>query len=213
MTMLQNRIVYRPVFTSPITLLVNYEGDQRLNTTTDMSTAGVGPWAVKQSNSDQLEWLMRWSQVVTTRIRLKGAYEHTSDTPVPASSQSGSTGSTGQPGSTGNGTSDATPASLTANHSLYLYGGELQLRFYPLEDVSALYIYASAEYKQHDQSGDGAYTAWELIPEAGAIWRLGDKIYLYAKVPFDYKHCLSGATTACTTTNRFVPYVWFTMNL
>ncbi len=214
MTMLQNRIVYRPVYTSPITLLVNYQGDRRLNDPELLDR--VGPWAAKQAHSDQLEWLMRWNQVITTRLRLKGAYEHTSNTAATKSTQSSTPGSTdtpGQPGTTGNGTTDNAAASMTANHSRYLYGGELQVRFYPLEDVSALYIYASAEYRQHDQSGDGAYTAWEIIPETGAIWRLGDKLYLYAKLPLDSFHCLSGSAGACRSRNTFAPYVFFTMNL
>jgi hypothetical protein len=202
MTMLQNRIVYRPIFTSPITLLLNYQGDRTLNDPAVVGTndgdAKIGPWAAKQTHSDQLEWLMRWNQVLTTRLRLKLGYEHVSDTVV----------TTG-----GAGTSGTTTPSNGANHSKYLYGGELQVRFYPLEDVSALFVYLTFEYKQHDQSGDGAYTAVELIPEAGVIWRLGDKLYLYAKVPLDYTRCLSGDATACSTTNKFTPYLFLTMNL
>jgi hypothetical protein len=197
MIMLQNRVVYRPIFTSPITLLANYEGDRTLNDPTVVGNA-VGPWAAKQTHSDQLEWLMRWNQLLTTRMRLKLGYEHVSDTVV----ATGGTSGTGT-ASTGNG----------PNHTKYLYGGELQVRFYPLEDVSALFIYLTLEYKQHTQSGDGPYTAFEMIPEAGVIWRLGDKLYLYAKLPFDYLHCLSGDANACVTTNRLAPYLYFTMNL
>jgi hypothetical protein len=188
-TMLQNRIVYRPIFTSPITLLINYEGDRTLNDPTVVS-ANTGPWAARQTHSDQLEWLMRWNQILTTRLRLKGGYEHTSDTVT---------------------VDPNTSTSSPANHSKYTYGGELQLRFYPLADVSALFIYVGTEYKQIDQSGDGAYTAWEIIPTGGVIWRLGDKLYLYANIPYDYMHCLSGDT--CTTTAKFTPYLYFTMNL
>jgi hypothetical protein len=204
MTMLQNRLVYRPIFSSPITLIANYEGDRSRNDPS-VITKDVGPWAAKQTHFDQLEWLMRWNQVVTTRMRLKGSYEHTSDTVASVTSQTDPSG-TGQTGTT-------TPTSTTANYSKVIYGGELQVRFYPLQDVSALFVYLSAEYRQHDQSGDGSYTAWEVIPESGVIWRLGDKLYLYAKLPLDYKHCLSGADTACETYSKFTPYVFFTMNL
>jgi len=186
LTMLQNRIVYRPTFTSPVTLLVNYEGTRSLN---DETSSNVGAWAEKHSHSDQLEWLMRWNQVLTTRLRLKGGYERVSDLPV----------------------STTSGAIEEAKYKKYTYGGELQVRLYPLEDVSALFIYVSAEYKQHDQNGTGAYTAWEMIPEGGAMWRLGDMLYLYAKIPYDYLHCLSGTT--CSTTSKFTPYLYFTMNL
>jgi hypothetical protein len=184
---LQNRIVYRPIFTSPITLLVNYEGDRSRDVS--LLSPDVGPWAETQTNADMLEWLMRWNQVLTTRVRLKGGIEHTSGTFV---------------------VDPQTQASTPGNHSKYSYGGELQIRLYPLADVSALYIYASTEYKQWDMRGDGAYTAWELIPMGGVIWRLGDKLYLDGHAYLDTTQCLSGV---CTNSTKFSPYVFFTMNL
>jgi hypothetical protein len=188
MTVLQNRIVYRPIFTSPFTLLINYEGDRILN---DLGLdPDAAPWAETQTHQDMLEWLMRWNQVFTTRTRLKFGLEHTTGTFVMDA---------------------ATQSSHDANHSKYSYGGELQLRIYPLADVSALYIYASTEWKQWDQRGDDPYTAWEFIPTCGVIWRLGDKLYLDGHVYYDQTKCLSGST--CTTTYRLSPYVYFTMNL
>ena len=188
MTVLQNRIVYRPIFTSPFTLLLNYEGDRLLNDLGLDPTAA--PWAETQTHQDMLEWLMRWSQVFTTRTRLKFGLEHTTGTFV----------------------MDAeTQAPHDANHSKYSYGGELQLRIYPLADVSALYIYVSTEWKQWDQRGDDPYTAWEFIPTCGVIWRLGDKLYLAGHVYYDQTQCLSGST--CTTNYKLSPYVYFTMNL
>jgi hypothetical protein len=190
MTVLQNRIVYRPVFTSPITLLINYEGDRTLNE--DWVRFWVGPWAARQTHQDQLEWLMRWNRILTTRARLKGTYEHTSDTA----------------------TVDSTSGVTTLdNHTKYSYGGELQLRFYPLEDISALFIYVSAEYRQWSSSGDNPFTAWEILPAGGVIWRLGDKIYLDAHMTADRYQCLSGAAIACQSTTKVVPYGFFTMNL
>ena len=188
MTMLTNRIVYRPIFTSPITLRINYQGDRGLNKP-ELVGGDIGPWAAKQSHSDELEWLMRWNQIFTTRTKLKGAYEHVSDLVV---------------------TDGQTGVATEANYSKYIYGGEVQLRFYPLEDVSALYVYVSAEWKQYDQSGRDGYTAWEMIPAGGVIWRLGDRLYLYANLPYEYRHCMSGV---CANTSKFKPYLYFTMNL
>jgi hypothetical protein len=188
MTVLQNRIVYRPIFTSPFTLLINYEGDRILNDLGLDPTAQ--PWARTQTHQDMLEWLMRWNQVVTTRTRLKFGLEHTTGTFV---------------------MDPATQFPHDANHSKYSYGGELQVRLYPLADVSALYIYASAEWKQWDQRGDDPFSAWELIPSGGVIWRLGDRLYLDGHVYYDLTHCLSGPT--CTTNYKVSPYVYFTMNL
>ena len=187
MTVLQNRIVYRPIFTSPITLLINYVGDRLRDVA--LLTPDVGAWAETQTHSDILEWLMRWNQVLTTRARLKGGIELTSGTFV---------------------VDPSTQVSTPADHSKYSYGGELQLRLYPLADVSALFIYLSAEYLQWDQRGDNAYTAWEVIPRGGVIWRLGDKLYLDGHADYDHLGCLSGT---CTSTTRISPYVFLTMNL
>jgi hypothetical protein len=188
-TVLQNRIVYRPIFTSPIMLLVNYEGDRALN---DDTTGAAGSWAEKQMHQDMLEWLMRWNQVLTTRVRLKGGFEKTSDT-FSIDKSSG------------------TNVLRSANYTKWTGGSELQLRFYPLEDVSALYVYQTTEWKWIDQSGDGAYTAWQILPAGGVIWRLGDKLYLDGHVNVEYQHCMSGAI--CPSYTKVTPYLFFTMNL
>lgn len=185
MTVLQNRIVYRPVFTSPITLLINYEGDRARDIVSDPAAQ----WSETQNHSDMLEWLMRWNEVLTTRTRIKGGLEHT----------------------VGTFTTDAQGVSRASDHSKYSYGGELQLRFYPLADVSALFIYVSTEWKQWDQRGNDPYTAWEVIPMCGVIWRLGDKLYLDGHAFYDHTHCLSGST--CLDSTKVSPYLYFTMNL
>jgi len=177
--------VYRPVFTSPITLLINYEGDR----SRDIATQEDAPWSETQNHADTLEWLMRWNQVLTTRTRIKGGLEHTSGTVA----------------------TDAQGVSRPSDHSKYSYGGELQLRVYPLPDVSALFIYVSTEWKQWDQRGNDAYTSWEIIPMCGVIWRLGDKLYLDGHVYYDHNQCLSGDT--CLSSTKVSPYVYFTMNL
>lgn len=188
MTVLQNRVVYRPLVTSPFTLLINYQQDRTRN---DLGLKpDAEPWAQVQSHQDMLEWLMRWNQVWTTRTRLKFGLERTRGTFfMDGSIQSW----------------------RNANYAKYSYGGELQVRAYPLADVSALYLYASAEWKQWDKRGDDAYQAWQLIPTGGVIWRLGDKLYLDGHVFYDQLHCLSGST--CKTSYRVTPYVYFTMNL
>jgi hypothetical protein len=189
MTVLQNRIVYRPIFTSPITLLANYEGDRNLNT----NVPKAGPWATKDAYQNTLEWLRRWSQVITTRTRAFGNFEKTSETYHQEANQENSW--------------------LRGDHTKYTFGGELQFRFYPLSDVSALYIYGSTAFYRVFCNGDDSFQAWQLVPTTGVIWRMGDRIYLDGHFNYDYLHCLSGASTACTTTAKISPYVYFTMNL
>jgi hypothetical protein len=187
MTVLQNRIVYRPIFTSPITLLANYEGDRTLNDPSLIPSSA--PWANKDTYQNTLQWLMRWSQLLTTRTTALGTLEHTSNTYM----------------------QDQNGAYLSANHSKYSLGGEFQIRLYPLADVAALYIYQSTGFLRWFCSGDDAFQAWEIIPAAGVIWRLGDKIYLDGHFNYDYYHCMSGTT--CSTSTKISPYVYFTMNL
>jgi hypothetical protein len=190
MTQLQNRIVYRPIFTSPITLLANYEKDRVLNDATALA-AGAGPEREKQSLNNTLEWLMRWSQLLTTRARLKGNFEQTTNTFLPDSVNSA--------------------LLVAANHTKYTYGGEIQFRFYPLADVSALFIYDTVEWRQVDMTGNQAQTAWEILPSLGLIWRLGDKLYLDGHVSLDHYHCTSGVS--CANSTKLDPYMFLTMNL
>jgi hypothetical protein len=182
-TILQNRLVYRPIFTSPITLLVNYEGDRTLN------LASLGGWADKQTYQNMLEWLMRWNQTLTTRTRALGSLERTS-----------------------NFYTEVGDAQIQSDHSKYSAGGELQFRLYPLAEVAALYIYQTTGVTRWFGTGTGAYEAWEIMPAAGVIWRMRDKIYLDARVNYDYLTCISAAT-ACVPVSSILPHLFFTMNL
>ncbi len=187
-TILQNRIVYRPIFTSPITLLLNYAKDRGINDPTLISNAG--PWWTKESYQSTLQWLMRWNQTFTTRSTATGTLERTSDS-FAAGADSGEY--------------------LPADHSKYSVYGEFQIRIYPLPEVSALYIYQTSGVARWFGSGVGAFEAWELLPAAGVIWRLGDKLYLDAQFSYDYLGCMSGI--ACAPVSRVLPHLYFTMNL
>ena len=63
-TLLQNRIVYRPAYYSPITLRLNYQDTRSLN---DPTLGGpAGSWADQTLYQGILQWLMRWNRVLTT---------------------------------------------------------------------------------------------------------------------------------------------------
>ena len=210
-TILQNRIVYRPIFTSPIILLVNYEGDRTLND--PLQVPNAGPWANKDTYQNSLQWYMRWTPIITTRLTATGSLERTSDFyasagGVAASPVTSTTTTTPTTGATSTGNANDLEA---FDHSKYSAGFEVQLRLYPLPEVSALYIYQTAGVVRWFGSGNGAFQGWEILPAAGVIWRLRDKIYLDAEATYDYLHCMSG--TACTSVSSIVPHVYFTMNL
>jgi hypothetical protein len=187
-TILQNRIVYRPIFTSPITLLLNFGRDRNVNDPTLISNAG--PWSTKDTYQGTLQWLMRWNPKYTTRATATGTLERAADYFAPDSN---------------------TGEWLPADHSKYSAYGEFQIRIYPLPEVSALYIYQTTGVTRWFGSGVGAFEAWEIQPAGGTIWRVGDKMYLDAQFTYDYLYCMSGS--ACSGTSRVLPHLYFTMNL
>jgi hypothetical protein len=187
-TILQNRIVYRPIFTSPITLLLNYGSDRGINDPTLIANAG--PWWTKQTYQGTLQWLMRWNQTFTTRTTATQTLEHATDYFAPDSSSG---------------------EYLPADHSKYSTYGEFQIRIYPLPEVSALYIYQTTGVTRWFGSGAGSFEAWEIQPAGGTIWRVGDKMYLDAQFSYDYLGCMSGIS--CSSVSRILPHLYFTMNL
>jgi hypothetical protein len=208
-TIIQNRIVYRPIFTSPIILLANYEHDRNPNDQTQIPNAG--PWWTKETYQDSLQWYMRWTPIVTTRLTASGSLEHTSDYYQQVGSST-STLATATPTTTTTAANSGNASDVELfDHSKYSAGFEEQLRLYPLADVSALYIYQTAGVLRWFGSGNGAYRAWEFLPAAGVIWRMHDKMYLDAEVTYDYLYCLS--SSSCSTVSAVVPRLYFTMNL
>ncbi|MGD0837388.1 MAG: DUF6599 family protein [Polyangia bacterium] len=193
-TILQNRIVYRPVFTSPITLLANYERDRTPIDPTQLTISNGNYWMLKDTYQDTLQWLMRWNRVFATRTQLIGTLEDTSNyyTQDPSTN-------------------------LWEEHDHNKYSGyaELELRFYPLANVSALFIFQRMGVTRWHCSGTStdAFEAWEFIPVTGVIWRAGDRMYLNGTFTYDHLGCMSGSASACANTTTITPYVYFTMNL
>ncbi len=180
-TILQNRIVYRPIFTSPITLLLNYSRDRGINDPTLISNAG--PWWTKESYQSTLQWLMRWNQVFTTRSTATGTLERTSDS-FAADANSGEY--------------------LPADHSKYSAYGEFQIRIYPLPEVSALYIYQTSGVMRWFGSGTGAFEAWEapagrwcdMAHGRQAVSRRGAQL----RLPWLYvRHCVLSRVEGAST--------------
>jgi hypothetical protein len=210
-TILQNRVVYRPIFTSPIILLANYERDRTANDPTKIPDAP--PWALKETYQDSLQWYMRWTPIVTTRLTASGSLEHTENTFQPQGSTTSTLATSTTSTTTAAAGSGNTAIMMPYDHSQYSAGFEAQLRLYPLPDVSALYIYGTAGFLRWFGSGDGAYPAWEFLPAGGVIWRMHDKLYLDAEVTYDYLYCIPMQGTSCSSTSAIVPHLYFTMNL
>ena len=196
-TQLQNRIVYRPIFSSPITLRLNYQDTSSLN---DPSLGGVpGSWADQTLYQGILQWLMRWNAVLTTLATYTFDITTTSNF------------------------LNKDPKTLLVteyNNRQYHTGPEIELRFYPLRDAATLYLYQRDGVFGLFGHGNGATEGISFYFGAGTIWRMGDKIYLDGGVQYDGLRCLlpggpasSTSTMACTAVSRITPRLYLTVNL
>lgn len=186
-TEIRNRVVYRPLFTSPITLRLNYQDSQALNTDADAALAGQ--WAQKTNYFGQLEWLMRWNSVLATRPRTDILVTRSDGLVV----------------------RDPTTQSATVNHNTqYQVGGDLEWRFYPLKDISALYLYQRDGVWRLFGDGTGSTSSILFVAAAGVILRLGDNVYFLTDLLYQKSSCSS---QPCTPVSRFVPYGYLTINL
>ena len=191
-TQIRNRIVYRPIYTSPITLRLNYQDTRSLN---DPGLgAPAGSWADQVIYESILEWLMRWNRVLTTRGRMTFSIADTSNF------------------------ANKDPNTLAVtfyNNKQYKAGPELELRFFPLKEAAALYLYQRDGVFRLFGHGDGATDGLSYYIATGGIWRVGDQIYLDWGVQYDNLTCLSQSTTgsACTPVSRITPRLYLTVNL
>jgi hypothetical protein len=188
-TLLRNRIVYRPIPTSPLTLRFNFQRDRALNDPA-FFVMGAGPWSTKDSYDTWLEWLIRWNRTLTTRTRLRGNRELTNDLVM---------------------INPATNLPQNNEYTKYILGGDVEARWFPLEDASALYVFQRFGLFRLFGWGPGSAEAWNIVPVVGVIWRLGDKMYLDSQVSYESMACLSN--TGCKPVSRFEPRLFFTMNI
>jgi hypothetical protein len=195
-TQLQNRFVYRPIFSSPITLRLNYQDTRALND----PTLGTGPpWADQTLYQGILQWLMRWNATLTTLATYTFDITDTSNY------------------------ANKDPKTLLVtwySNRQYQTGPEIEFRFYPLKEAAALYLYQRDGVFGWFGHGNGATDGVSYYVAAGGIWRMGDKIYLDGGVQYDSLHCLlpscpAGSTSilACTSVSRITPRLYLTVNL
>ena len=197
-TQIRNRITYRPIPTSFITLRLNYQDTRQIN---DPNLVGgsESSWADQVLYEAILEWLRRWNRVLTTRGRL--TFDDT--------------------GTANYANRDPTTGSVSFyNNTQYKAGPELELRFFPLQEAAALYLYQRDGVFRLSGHGEGAADGISYYIAAGSIWRMGDKIYLDWGVQYDSITCLAHDCspgyyfkTACATVSRITPRLYLTVNL
>jgi hypothetical protein len=191
-TLLQNRIVYRPIFSSPISLRLNYQDTRSLN----VFDAGLNlpAWADQTLYQGILQWLMRWNAVLTTLSTFTFNITDTANF------------------------LNKDPATLLVtvySNRQYQVGPEEEFRFYPLREAATLYLYQRDGLFRWFGHGDGASNGISYYVAAGGIWRMGDKIYLDGGVQYDNLTCLSQPTqgSACVAVSRITPRLYLTVNL
>jgi hypothetical protein len=192
-TQLRNRIVYRPVPESPITLRLNYLNTKGLN---DPEKGAPPNSRNDRANYESvLEWMMRWNRVLTTRSRAN--FITTVNSNVLNKNEE-------------------TGVVSFFDNTQYQAGPDVEFRFFPLQEVAALYLFQRDGIFRLFGHGAGAMDALSFFVEAGTIWRVGDKIYLDGAIRYDALSCLSQPKTGeatCTDAARLTPRVYLTINL
>jgi hypothetical protein len=196
---LRNRVVYRPRITSPITFRFNYARARVLNDPT-LLPGGAAPWGAQDTYEGVVEWLMRWNRTWTTKVKWSYSYGQTDDLLV----------------ALGGGT-PAQIKSFTQSRT----GPETELRLFPLEEASRLYlVQRNGLFRLFGKDRDGTAVAnvshadgWEYYVAAGAIWALGDRLYLDGEVLFRQTYCLDATQITCQAASPIEARVFLTFNL
>ncbi len=181
----RSRVVYRPIYASPITFRLDH---QRLKNRNDLTVApGAPKWGFVISNEALVEWLMRWNRNWTTRLR-SGLLRSNTDSWV----IEGATGA------------EADALSYRQYRAL----GETEIRYLTRDT----HLFAVQRNRAHVLFGTGPGSADALVYEiaAGIIWMLGDALYLDSELAYQHSICYGGA---CATTRHLEPRVFFTFNL
>lgn len=171
-TELGNRITYRPVFASPITLRLDYTALETPNDTTAVPTA---PLLGSQTTYEgALEWLMRWTRAFTTK--LKATYSH------------GLTRDYAPTGST-------EVKSFTQDRA----GPELELRYLLAKENSSLYLVQRNDYYRLFGDGTGYSAGAGFDVSMGIIWTVGDNVYLDSEVAYHRLNCFNQVCAPVST--------------
>jgi hypothetical protein len=195
----RQRLVYRPIFISPITLRYNHGRKKARN---DLTVAPEAPaFSRVFTNETWLEWLMRWSRLFTTQLRAVYSYDITRDMAAGQSDES----SEGENAYSTRRTADL-PAALSFVQQRV--GGEAEVRLRPRGDE--LYLVQTNGFYYLFGQGEGAARAWVYDIGLTAIWMIDEMLYLDSEVVFRQTACISGA---CTDTVALEPRMLLTFNL
>lgn len=184
---LRNRVTVRPRPTVPLTARVNYTRQELANDSSLLP--GAPAFGSQQSVEGVLEWLHRWSPLFTHRLRAIYSLGDTRDVVQPASSGAGG------------------ELQRFTQHQL---GPELELRLTRTTDSSNLFLFQRSRVLGQVGEGLGAVRGVAMAFSLGAVWALGDHLYLDGEVAWLQSVCLS---SPCTATRTLLPRALLTFDL
>jgi hypothetical protein len=173
---LGNRVVLRPAAVSPVTLRLDYT---ELETSNDTTTVPSAPALGKQTTYEgALEWLMRWTRAFSTRVKGTYSRSETRDTLSP----------------------DPTSGALEVRSFIQRRAGpELELRLLVAGQDGSLYLVQRNAFFRLFGEGDGAILGAGFDTSLGAIWTLGDNVYLDSQVAYHRLNCFAGPCVPVST--------------
>jgi len=183
---LGNRLVFRPVFTSPITLRIDYVELQSRN---DVSLLPGAPlFGAQRSAEGALEWLMRWSRAWSTRLRCSYARSLTEDLLQV------------DPATGGAGLQAFTQERVSP---------ELEVRLLLPRASGSLFLVLRNQLDRYFGT-EGAVFGQGFQSSIGTIWTVGDSVYLDALVAYRRLTCSAGP---CQPTSLLEPRLLFSARL
>jgi hypothetical protein len=182
---LRQRVVYRPIFISPITLRYNYGHKKSRN---DQQIApGAPDFNRVVSNEVWLEWLMRWTRLFSTQLREVYSHDRTRDLAAEKNEKI-----------------DESVLSFIQKR----VGTEAIVRVHPTDGTLSL-IQMNRVYYLFG-SGLGAAKAVAYDIGVSVIWMIKQMLYLDSEVTFRQTHCIGGA---CSDQATLEPRMLLTFNM
>ncbi|MFH1811932.1 MAG: DUF6599 family protein [Pseudomonadota bacterium] len=169
---LRNRAVYRPVYTSPVTVRWDLVLERTRN---DLDLAPTArDFGELLGVEAGLEWLMRWSTMFATKLKTTYAVAETRDLV------------------------QLDPVSLRAlelDFRQHQLTPELELRLLWQGADSSLFLLQRDRVFYMFGQGEGAVQSVGFEVSLGAIWKLGDNLYLDGDVAYRHAECLAEPCT------------------
>lgn len=184
---LRNRVIYRPIHVSPITLRLDYVDARTANDGTVESEAPR--WGRQVVYEGALEWLMRWDTRSSTKLKCTLTRGRTRNLLV---------------------LDEATERGQVHSFVQHQVKPELELRFLLQQDSGSLFLVERNRFFTLFGTGIGATEAMGFDVALGAIWSYADNVYLDAEIAYQQSFCKS---EPCTPTRVLTPRLLLTAKL